>query len=105
MTEIDKIRQEIRQELLKDILEHVIKSLTPKEGKVLDRLELSNAEIAKDLHCKPPTISQVLHVIYGKFGDSGIINFEGRNKRGTMISAWREIREQYEVKPVSEQER
>ena len=82
------------------ILERILEGLTPKERKVLDLLELSNAEIAKALDCKSSTISQNLYIIYDKFGF--LINFKGRNKRAALILAWQKIRERNEVKPVSQ---
>lgn len=106
MSEIDKIRSEIRDEIMEGILKQVVKSLTPKELEVLDRLTLSDDEIAKALHCRPKGIPQVTHIIYGKFSITGIFDPQGTNKRGTMIAAWREIRDRYpEFLPASQQEK
>ena len=85
------------------ILKSIINDLTPKERKVLDLVEegLSTDGIAEALDCEPSTITQDLHRIYWKFGV--FFDFKGkRNKRATLIKAWRKIREQYEVKPVSQ---
>lgn len=107
MSEINRIRKELRNEVqsefMEGILKRVIEGLTPKERKVLGRLALSTDEIAKALNCKPHTISQVLCRIYSKFSETGIVDFKGRNKRATMIEAWRKIQEQYGVPLVSRQ--
>jgi len=87
-------------EILKSITKRIVEDLTPKEVKVLDRLRLSNKGIAKELDCKPDSISQVLYILYDKFNP--IINFEGTNKRAALIVEWQRIREQYRIKLVGE---
>lgn len=107
MAEIDEIRKEVLKEILEDNLEYVVKNLTPKQIRILDQLRLSDATIAKELHCKAATISQDLNKLYGKFGDNGIINFEGTNKRTTLNETWQEIRKRYqlEIREILERHR
>lgn len=90
-------------EFLKGITKRIIEGLTPKEVKVLDRLRLSNKEIANELGGKPGAISQVLNSLCSKFNP--IINFEGSPRKRTMLySAWQEIRKQYKIKLAGEQD-
>jgi len=89
-------------EILKGIKKRIIEDLTTKEVKVLDRLRLTNKEIASELGGKPGAISQVLNSLYSKFNP--IINFEGKNKKATLIVEWQEIRKQYKIKLAGEQD-
>lgn len=92
---------------IEELTKQIVKSLTPKQIRVLDRLGLSDAGIGEELHCDPRTISQDLNRIYGKFGDCGIINFKGRNKRSTLTEIWPEIRKRYqlEIREILERHR
>ena len=92
MAEVDAIGKEI----LEGILKGVIANLTPKERKILDRCDLGNAQIAAELGCGEGTITVQLNRLYGKFGDTGIINFKGcPRKKSRLNSAWKEIRGRY----------
>lgn len=89
-------------EILKGVMKRIIEGLTPKEVKVLDRLGSSNKDIAKELGGEPASISQVLYILYDKF--SAVVDFKGQNKRTTLALEWQNIREQYRIKLVAEQD-
>ena len=97
-----------------ELIRRILKSLTPKFIRVLDRLGLSDAGIAEELHCKPRTISQDLTRIYSAFRIGIDFEARNRNKRSTLMEVWPRIRKQYQAeiteilerhraKPVSKQ--